>query len=173
MINTARLVIKTLSEEDAHFIFDLLNTDGWIRYIGYRHIHAEADALAYIRKITEDPDTRYWTVRLNETNATIGLVTLIRRDYLDFHDIGFAFLPQYANKGYAYEAAQAVLSKLAKGGGIENILAITLPGNTASIRLIEKLGLRFERIIERSNEKLYLYSGSVKQVIRWGGAWGH
>ncbi len=165
MINTERLFIERLSEKDTHFIFDLLNTDGWIRYIGNRNIHSETDALAYIEKINEDPDITYWTVTLKEANTAIGVITLIKRNYLDFNDIGFAFLPEYSNKGYAYEAAKAVLSSLSENDGIENILAITLPGNTASIRLIEKLGLLFERIIERGNEKLYLYSGSVKKRI--------
>lgn len=158
MINTERLSIIPLSETDTAFIFELLNTDCWIRYIGHRNIYTEADALAYIRKINENPDTTYLTVTLRETHTPVGLITLIRRNYLDFRDIGFAFLPVYAGKGYAYEAAKAVLDNLAESNSKEALLAITLPDNTASIRLIEKLGLRFERIIERDKESLHLYS---------------
>lgn len=158
MINTERLSIRRLSEEDAAFIFELLNTGSWIKYIGNRNIHSEADALAYIQKINENPNTDYRIVTLRETNTPIGLITLIRRDYLDFRDIGFAFLPAYSGRGYAYEAAKAVLDHPAENNQAETLLAITLPANTASIRLIEKLGLTFERIIERNKESLYLYS---------------
>lgn len=157
-ICTERLFIRPLSKKDAQFIFELLNTERWIRYIGNRNIHSETDALAYIRKINENPDTTYHTVTLTETNVPIGLVTLIKRDYLDFRDIGFAFLPACSGKGYAYEAAKAVLENQAKSNNAETLLAVTLPDNTASIKLIEKLGLKFDRIIERDNESLYLYS---------------
>jgi len=156
LLSTDRLFIRQLSETDAGFIFELLNTERWIRYIGNRHIHSEADALAYIRKINENPAIIYYTVTLRETNAPVGLVTLIQRDYLDFRDIGFAFLPACSGKGYAYEAAKTVLEN--QTGNAETLLAVTLPDNTASIRLIEKLGLRFERVIERDKESLYLYS---------------
>lgn len=157
-IFTERLSIKPLSEKDAQFIFELLNTERWIRYIGNRNIHSEADALAYIRKINENQNTTYYTVTLKETNTPAGLVTLIKRDYLDFRDIGFAFLPAYGGRGYAYEAARAVLDKQAENA--ETLLAVTLADNTASIKLIEKLGLKFERVIERDKESLCLYSTS-------------
>lgn len=158
IISTERLSIRPLSETDAAFIFELLNTENWIRYIGNRNIHSEADALAYIQKINGSPDTDYQTVTLRETRIAIGLITLIRRDYLDSRDMGFAFLPAYAGKGYAYEAAKAVLEDQAESNPTETLLAITLPDNTASIRLIEKLGFTFERVIERNKESLYLYS---------------
>ncbi len=161
MINTERLSIRQLSETDAAFIFELLNTGNCIRYIGDRNIHSEADALAYIQKINGNPDTDYQTVTLKETNVAIGLITLIRRDYLDFRDIGFAFLPVYSGRGYAYEAAKAVLDNQAENRYPETLLAITLSDNTASIRLIEKLGLAFERVIERDKESLYLYSRTL------------
>lgn len=158
MINTERLAIRPLAETDTAFIFELLNSESWIRYICNRNIHTEADALAYIRKINENPDTAYLTVALRGTRTPIGLVTLIRRSYLEFRDIGFAFLPAYTGKGYAYEAAKAVLAHVKESNSAETLLAITLPDNTASIRLIEKLGLRFERIVERDRETLHLYS---------------
>lgn len=155
MMKTKQLFIRRLSEKDTRFIFKLLNTEGWIRYIGNRNIHSEADALTYIQKINENPNIIYWTVVLKETNSEIGLVTLIKRDYLYFRDIGFAFLPEYSDKGYAYEASKAVLESLT-----ETILAITLPENKSSIRLIEKLGLKFEKAFKVEHENLLLYSNS-------------
>lgn len=155
MITTERLFVEKLSEKDTHFIFELLNTEDWIRYIGNRNIHSEVDALKYIQKINKNSDTTYWKVVLQETDNSIGLITLIKRDYLDFSDIGFAFLPAYYHKGYAYEAAKAVLESLS-----ENTTAITLPENTSSVKLIEKLGLKFEKTIQAECEILFLYSNS-------------
>lgn len=154
-VKTERLFIRQLSEKDTCFIFELLNTAGWIQYIGNRNIYSESDALTYIQKINKNPNVTYLAVTLKEANTVIGLVTLIKRDYLDFRDIGFAFLPEYSNKGYAYEASKAVLTTIK-----ENVLAITLPENKSSIRLIEKLGLKFEKIIKVENERLYLYSNT-------------
>lgn len=153
MITTKRHIIKQLSETDAFFILELLNTEGWITYIGNRDINSEVDALHYIQRINSNPDIDYRTVILKETHTTLGLITIIKRDYLECRDIGFAFLPAYTKQGHAYEATKAILDTLN-----ENILAITLPENKASIRLIEKLGLNFKGIIENENEKLFLYS---------------
>lgn len=160
MINTERLFIKQLSEEDTRFILELLNTEGWIKYIGNRNVNSENDAVAYIQKINQNTDITYWTVSLNQTKKSIGLVTLIKRDYLEYNDIGFAFLPDFSGKGYAYEAVNAVLRNLEEYNSLENILAITLPKNTTSIKLLEKLGFKFDRIIKQNNENLYLYNAS-------------
>lgn len=158
-INTERLFIEPLSEKDASFMFELLNTDGWIKYIGNRNINSETEALAYIKDVNEKnkkTSSDIWTVRLKETNIAIGIITFIERDYLDFNDIGFAFLPTFSNKGYAYEATKSILENLA----VETVFAITLPENKPSIKLIEKLGLKFEKIIEQDDEKLHLYGAS-------------
>ncbi|MCC6180497.1 MAG: GNAT family N-acetyltransferase [Bacteroidia bacterium] len=86
---------------------------------------------------------------------------MIKRNYLDFKVIGFAFLQTFSNKGYAYEATKAVLENLA----VETVFAVTLQENQSSIKLIEKLGLKFERIIEQNNEKLHLYQIRLQFII--------
>ncbi len=49
-ISTERLLINPLSTYDDYFILELLNTEGWIKFIGNRNIHSQADASAYIQK---------------------------------------------------------------------------------------------------------------------------
>lgn len=158
-LNTERLLIEPLSEKDASFMVELLNTAGWIKYIGNRNIYSESEALTYIKQVNEKNKKTpggIWTVRIKETNIAIGIVTFIQRDYLDCNDIEFALLPAFCNKGYAYEATIAVMDNLATA----KVYAITLPENKLSIKLIEKLGLQFERVIEQDNEKLHLYGTS-------------
>ena len=156
MIYTDRLFLKKLSQKDRFFIFKLLNTENWIKYIGDRNIDSVAAAASYIRETKQKNKStlsKIWTVRIKDSNIPIGIITFIKRDYLDFNDIGFAFLPIYSNKGYAFEATKAVLKKL----DVNKVLAITLPQNKRAIKLIEKLGFQLEKIVEQDNKKLQVY----------------
>jgi [ribosomal protein S5]-alanine N-acetyltransferase len=164
VLTTERLSLEPLSESDSEFIIELLNTEGWIKYIGNRNIRSTADAIAYIQKINGNKNITYWTVKLKDTKSPIGLVTLIKRDYLEHNDIGFAFLPDFCCKGYAYEAAKTVLNYLANNKALSNILAETLPENISSIKLLEKLGLRFEKEMEIENETLHIYGASIDKL---------
>ncbi len=160
LIETPRLVMKPLNFNDGEFIFELLNTEGWIKFIGNRNIASQHDAVTYIQKILENKDIFYWTVQLKDTQENIGLVTFIKRDYLTHHDIGFAFLPAFQTVGYAYEATIAVLDKLINEMKLTHILATTVPKNIKSIKLLQKMGLIFEREIEVEKVKLHVYGRS-------------
>lgn len=164
MPKTKRLVIELLAEKDAGFILELLQTEGWIRFIGDRHIYSVEEAKAYIQKMNENPAVTYWTVSLKEGQQPIGVVTLIQRDYLDLKDIGFAFLPAFGGHGYAFEAVQAVGDYVTHYYQVEAMYAIVLPENNRSIRLLEKLGFKFLRVVENESEKLHLYGGSLKTM---------
>jgi ribosomal-protein-alanine N-acetyltransferase len=164
-IDTDRLLIQPLSQKDNNFIFELLNTDGWIKYIGNRNIYSESDAIAYINKINDSQNITYWTIKLKNGDTPIGLVTLIKREHLDFRDIGFAFLPEFTKKGYAHEATKAILFNLVRYKAVENILAITLRENSASIKLIEKLGFKFKKTFNQDEDILNLYYASREHLL--------
>lgn len=153
---TPRLVLQPLSVTDADFILQLLNTEGWKQFIGNRLVTTVEDAAAYIERIAGNANTIYWVVRLKPNETPIGLVTLIKRDYLSHADIGFALLPEYTGKGHAYEATEAIL-KHAIEMGETTLQAITLPENIMSINLLKKLGFVFEREIEEKAEKLQVF----------------
>ncbi len=164
-IATERLTLSPLSEKDAAFVAKLLNTDGWIKNIGDRNIRSEKDACEYIQKVNSNPHITYWIVKLKQEGLPIGLVTIIKRDYLPSKDVGFAFLPQFFHKGYAFEATKAVLLALVNSNGLEIILAISLPDNKSSIKLIEKLGLKFEKMINHENSILVVYKASKEELF--------
>jgi ribosomal-protein-alanine N-acetyltransferase len=155
-IATEHLLLEQLSVDDKAFILELVNTQGWIEFIGDKKIHSLDDATAYIQKINATENI-YWTVKLKATRSSIGLVTFIKRDYLTHHDLGFAFLPNFNAKGYAYEATKAVLTYLLENRAFETILAISLPYNTRSIRLLQKLGFKYEKEVQNDNDTLHLY----------------
>lgn len=93
-----------------------------------------------------------YLTELKDVGIPIGICGLIKRDGLENVDIGFAFLPKFWARGYAYESAAAVMAYGKTVLGLNRIVAITSPDNYASGRLLEKLGLRFERMIHLSQD---------------------
>ncbi len=163
---TERIILRELTEADASFIQKLVNTPDWLRYIGDRHIHNEADARRYLENgpLSSYREHGYglWMVWFKATNTPIGICGLIRRILLDAPDIGFAFLPEYTGKGLGYEAAVATLRYADHTLGIKQVLAITMPENAASVNLLLKIGMQFDKmvIMGEDEEPLMLFSTS-------------
>ena len=155
---TSRLLIELLTPDDEQFIFDLLNTEDWLKFIGSRNIHSNADAANYIKKILGDAYTKYWVVKLKNDATKMGVVTLLKRNYLDYPDIGFAFLPSFFNRGYAFEATKAVLENVIDINGLSQILAVTISENYYSIKLLKRLGFNFSKELFNAEETVQLYS---------------
>ncbi len=162
---TERLLLNELNIADTDFIFELVNTAAWKKFIGDRNIHNSEDALAYTQKIIDNTNIRYWTVKLKEQQVAVGVITLIKRDYLEHRDIGFAFLPIYGKKGYAFEAATAILNDIVKGNHSSAILATTIEENDNSIKLLEKLGFSFSKKITHDGETLLLYAIATDKIL--------
>lgn len=159
--STTRLQLDELVLSDAPFILQLLNEPGWLKYIGDRGVSNLADAEKYImngpQKSYGEHGFGLYKVSL-KNNTPIGICGLLQRDYLSHPDIGFAFLEAHNGQGYALEAAQAIM-RLAKTRGIQKVFGITLSENKKSIKLLEKLGLQFERMMETTDEEdIRLYS---------------
>jgi ribosomal-protein-alanine N-acetyltransferase len=151
-IETARLELCHLTDADAPFILELLNEPSFLRFIGDKGVRTLEDAREYIRKGPADSYERrgfgLYLTRLKDAEVSIGICGLVKRDALEDVDIGFAFLPRFWSQGYAFESASAVLKYGHEVIGLKRIVAITNPDNESSIRLLEKLGLRFDRLIQ-------------------------
>lgn len=157
VLETERLRIRHLEMTDDAFILELLNEPGWLKNIGDRGVHTLEDAQRYIEN---GPRTSYakngfglYAVELKDSGVVIGMCGLIKRDTLEDVDIGYALLERYWSKGYAYEAASAVLDYGFKTIGLKRIVAIIEPSNEASARVLEKIGLRFDRIVTLGEDK--------------------
>jgi RimJ/RimL family protein N-acetyltransferase len=147
---TERLRLRRISTADAAFILELLNDPSFIRNVGDRGIRTVEEACEYI---LSGPVASYerlgfglYLVELKERSVGIGICGLLRRDSQPDVEIGFAFLPGFRGRGYAFEAASAVM-KLGMQLRLERIVAVTAPDNHDSIKVLQKLGFKFERMI--------------------------
>lgn len=168
LIETDRLFISHLSLDDAAFIMKLVNTPGWLQYIGDRNVKSLEDGRRYLEtgplKSYAQWGFGLFRVTLKSTNTPIGICGLIKRNGLKDIDLGFALLPAYAGKGYAYEAAEAVLQYAQNHLHLQRLVAITLVDNAASLKLLQKLGFRFERMVRLDNEDLALLGIEYKSA---------
>lgn len=156
-LQSERLHVAPIQNGDAEFILRLVNTEGWLKYIGNRNTTSIIEAEQYIQRMNGTENCQTWSVKLVEEKLPIGIITYIKRDYLDYHDLGFAFLPEFQNLGFAYEAANTVLDHLRQTPEYKYLYAITIPENSNSIRLLEKLGFGFEKEIVVDDEQLWLF----------------
>ena len=157
-LTTSRLILRSLKVSDAEFIMRLVNMPDWIRFIGERNVKNTADSEAYIKSILEKPDLTYWVINLKENKIPIGIVTFVKRENLEYHDIGFALLSEYEKNGYAYEAAEKVMDEMSQNPLNKIILATTLGNNHKSISLLEKLGLKYSHTVPEENKELLIFS---------------
>lgn len=164
---TERLLIRPCAVEDAEFIYELLNCNTWLKYIGDRNVKSAKEAEVYIKEKMHQQLKRLgfgnYTVIRNTDGAKIGTCGLHDREELEGVDIGFAFLPNFEKQGYAFEAANELIKQGFNLFHLKQINAITLPINKSSRKLLEKLGLQFEKMINLPNdkEKLMFYSLSA------------
>ncbi len=162
ILTTKRLIIRELTLTDARFVLELLNTPQYIQFIGDKKVRSIKDAEANIQERVDSYKSNgfgLWLVVLKGSEVPVGTCGLIKRDTLEDVDIGFAFHPNYFNEGYAYEAAKACLHYGYEKLVLSKIVGITDVDNQASIKLLEKLGLQFEKELEiPDSEKVLLFS---------------
>jgi len=145
-LETERLLLRKIEVTDAPFFYELFNSEGWLQYIGDRNIQTLADAEKqivekYIPSYKKNGHGSYIVIE-KSSGLSIGSCGIYKRDNLDYPDIGFAFLPQFVGKGFGFESSKAVLKDAKETLNFSKVLAFTVPYNTASIKLLEKLGLK-------------------------------
>lgn len=151
VVETERLLLRRLTTADAPFILRLVNEPSFIRYIGDKNVRNSHDAEQYL---LNGPIASYeqhgfglYLVELKETGKPLGMCGLLKRKELAEVDIGFAFVPEFWKQGFAFEAANAVLDYGRETLKLKRIVAITSLDNESSVKLLERMGFRFERVI--------------------------
>lgn len=168
ILETQRLSLREFKTSDSDFIIKLLNTPKWLEFIGDKNVKSTEDAIEYLQngpfKSYSENGFGLWLVALKESELAIGMCGLIKRENLENVDIGFAFLPNFTKQGYALEIASATLDYAKHSLKIKDIVAITDSKNIASIRLLDKIGLSFEKSIQSQNKENLLLLSSTKNV---------
>lgn len=171
-LETKNFIIQNIELSDADFIITLVNSPSWIANIGQRNISNTTESQEYIQSRFIDTYNSYgfamYGIALRASKELIGICGLILREGLLFPDIGFALLEQYQGQGIGYEAASAILKYECNKNGFDKILAITLPTNIPSKKLLMKLGFRFEDFVflpqDEEELELYAYQHNKKSI---------
>ncbi|WP_044243487.1 GNAT family N-acetyltransferase [Chondromyces apiculatus] len=168
VFETERILLRRLTPDDAPFILQLLNEPSWLKFIGDKQVRTLDDARAYIER---GPAALYerlgfgpYLAVLRDGEVPMGICGLYKRDTLPDVDLGFAFVPAFWGKGYAREAAAAVLAHAQHVLHFPRILALTSPDNERSARLLEALGFHLESVTRLSSD-----SPEVKLFVRQQG----
>jgi RimJ/RimL family protein N-acetyltransferase len=160
VLESERLVLREFHLDDAEFILQLLNESAFLRFIGDKGVRTLADARDYLLKGPMESYRRFgfglYLASLREDGTPIGMCGLVKRDGLADVDVGFALRSRYWSRGYAVEAAAAVLEYGKRNLNLGRIVAIANPENHASIAVLEKIGLRFERMVRLSDDAMEL-----------------
>ena len=165
-IETERLFIRPINLNDTEFMLELLNSEGWLKYIGNSKISSLVAAQDYIQRIHDNPSYFYSVFELKSEGDSelkpMGIITYLKRDKLEYPDIGFAIKPEFENMGFTFEACKSYLTKILElpnyNQDIINVIGITIPDNIRSVKLLEKLGLKFAFNYEDKDEVLACYS---------------
>lgn len=158
ILETERLYLRKFTPDDADFVLQLLNSPCYLQYIGDKGVRTLKDARRYIIEgpmlAWEQHGYGFAVVLLKKgAGVPIGGCGLINREGLSGPDIGFAFLPDYAGRGYGFEIAKATLEYGKAKLQLTRVLGITLPTNLASIGLLKKVGLEYQYMVRLPGDK--------------------
>lgn len=173
IVETPRLALRLMIEDDAGFMLRLLNEPSFLHYIGDRGVRTIEDARRYILdgpiRSYRDHGFGMFATELRDAHVPIGICGLLKRDWLDEVDLGFAFLPEYWARGYAFEAASAVVKYARRTHRITRLLAITSHDNAPSQRLLAKLGFtrQANRVVPGEAEEVCVFGLRVPRVREW------
>ena len=156
VVETTRLRLRRFTLDDAEFVLELVNEPSFVENIADKGLRTLDDARRFILEgswtCQEKKGYGQFVVELRDSGEAVGICGLLYRDSLGLTDIGFAFLPEHWGRGFAFEAASAVLEYGRSTLGIEKIVGLTSEDNLASIKVLRKLGMEFERRVKMSDD---------------------
>jgi len=151
LIETDRLVLREFKLDDAEFVLKLVNEPSWLENIGDKNVHTIADAEGYIStgplQSYQENGYGLWMAELKLQSVPVGMCGLVKREFFSEPDVGFAFLPEYWGLGFASEAGRATLEYAQNTLNISRVLGITSLDNVGSMRVLEKIGLKYEKLV--------------------------
>ncbi len=167
VLETKNLLLSQVLVSDGPFILELLNSPSWLKYIGDRGVKDLNDAKHYIKyniiNSYQDHGFGLYKITLKESGEALGLCGLLKRDYLDYPDLGFALMPQHERQGYGHEAAQLIMHFAEEQLGCSKLYAITSKDNGRSQKLLQKLGFSAQGSVNNPE-------GQTVSLFQWAGS---
>ncbi len=157
VIKTNRLRVRPIAISDGAFMLTLVNSPGWLKFIGDRNVYNIKDAEAYVQRILDNPLYFYHIIEMNGDKQPVGVISFLKRENQQYFDIGFALLPAYEGQGIAFEAASNYLNAIQSLQTFERIIAICIPDNLRSINLLKKLEFTFSSELSKHNNGLSIF----------------
>ncbi|MCA0386481.1 MAG: GNAT family N-acetyltransferase [Firmicutes bacterium] len=146
ILETERLILRALSQEDEDAIFRLRSHPETFKYVDIKPYASVERARNFIKAVEKDianGEAFFWGVALKDTDTVIGTVCLWNFQKFKSHaEMGFEILPSEHGKGYGTEAVSAVLHWMDKQEDFEIIDGITHEENLPSRKLLEKSGFQ-------------------------------
>lgn len=157
ILETKRLVIRKLTLEDASFFYELVNDPDWILFIGDRNVQTIQDAKDYLKnrifKSYETSGFGFYAVVQKSTQEVLGISGFVKREELEYVDVGFAFLPKGRGQGFAFESTQALMNYGLNELKFDKVLAIANNDNARSHHLLKKMGFEFDQYVKLYDEE--------------------
>jgi [ribosomal protein S5]-alanine N-acetyltransferase len=161
---TERLILREMTVEDAEDLHRIYSDAETMKFLGGKS--ASADERVQIEEHIENYYKKYgfglWATILKENNRLVGRCGLLFQEIEGAKDLEIAYLfdRDYWGKGFAAEAAEMLVELGFERFGFQRIVAHIDPQNTASIRVAEKVGLKYEGEIPQFKDfgKVSLYS---------------
>ncbi len=158
MIETERLILRRFTPEDLDELAALRADPEVMRYIGEQPRAKVEQRLNYYISLYESRGLGMWAVIDKGTGALIGWCGLIFLDGTGEVEVGYGAAKRYWGQGLMSEAARASLRYGFERAGLRRIVAVAMPENLASRRIMEKLGMRYEKRANFYGHELVYYS---------------
>ena len=163
-------MLRRFTASDAAFTLRLLNEPSFIENIADRGVRTLEQAARYL---LEGPIASYarhghglYLVELKPSLQPIGMCGVLKRAGFLEVDLGYAFLPEFWSQGFAFESASAVLNLVRSVLRAPWIVAFVSKRNTASIRLLRKLGFSYsgERNLDAASDPVSLFQLQLQET---------
>jgi ribosomal-protein-alanine N-acetyltransferase len=157
-METQRCRLAALQESDFEFIKKLYANEDVRRFLGgivvEERILREKFFEQFLRCGT---DSLYWIIKSKQDGEYIGVVSLGKHHDGINTEVSYQLLPEWWGEGYAYEAVDTIINYAFQELGLLKVIAETQTANKSSCRLLERVGMKIERTIQRFGAEQGIY----------------
>ncbi|MBN9313682.1 MAG: GNAT family N-acetyltransferase [Chryseobacterium sp. 39-10] len=160
ILETNRLLLRELTSDDAEDFYKLNLNPNVIRYTGNLSFKSIEEAREFLENYKDYQVNGYgrWAVILKDSNQFVGWCGLKLGEMENETDIGFRFFEEEWNKGYATESANACLHYGFEKLNLKRIIGRAMKENKASIKVLQKIGLEYEKEAELDGKPAVIYT---------------